>query len=196
MGYDGVRGGRGRELGRPGRLGRLRAAATTPHSSVVGGPHGLARHADRGRFARAPGPRRVDHHSGLVSRLLRGRFSDGGLPVPEMRAKGHFRSEPKHAQNVAMAVGDTDSLRGLRASLRLVPSGSVAVIPAENDPDRDRTCDLAFRKRSLYPTELRGRDAGSYVVRIARAGTITRGLPVGIELAQDLGRLALFGNRE
>src|SRR5262249_35484849 len=28
-----------------------------------------------------------------------------------------------------------------------------------NDPDRDRTCDLAFRKRSLYPTELRGRDA-------------------------------------
>src|SRR5262249_35125288 len=30
-----------------------------------------------------------------------------------------------------------------------------------NDPDRDRTCDLAFRKRSLYPTELRGRDDGS-----------------------------------
>ena len=30
-----------------------------------------------------------------------------------------------------------------------------------SDPDRDRTCDLAFRKRSLYPTELRGRRASS-----------------------------------
>jgi hypothetical protein len=32
------------------------------------------------------------------------------------------------------------------------------VLAGGNDPDRDRTCDLAFRKRSLYPTELRGRD--------------------------------------
>jgi len=41
-------------------------------------------------------------------------------------------------------------------------------LPA-SDPDRDRTCDLAFRKRSLYPTELRGRAVGSYVVPIARS---------------------------
>ena len=26
-------------------------------------------------------------------------------------------------------------------------------------PDRDRTCDLSFRKAPLYPTELRGRTA-------------------------------------
>ena len=32
-----------------------------------------------------------------------------------------------------------------------------------NDPDRDRTCDLAFRKRSLYPTELRGRRRRLYL---------------------------------
>ena len=45
----------------------------------------------------------------------------------------------------------------------------------DNTRDRDRTCDLEFRKPTLYPTELRGRDHN----------TISGGRASGKEFVRD-----------
>ncbi len=66
----------------------------------------------------------------------------------------------------ARAVSPRVSPERGQTARKALPSGSEELLAARDckdlpasDPDRDRTCDLAFRKRSLYPTELRGRCA-------------------------------------
>ena len=103
----------------------------------------------------------------------------------------------------ARAVSPPMSPERGQTARKALPSGAGELLAASDcedlpasDPDRDRTCDLAFRKRSLYPTELRGREARSYVVRISRsshaarirAAGARRSGPAAVSLLLGLGR--------
>ena len=88
-----------------------------------------------------------------AAELFQGLLADCGTSLPEQDA---------------MAVDPGNPRRFLRSTKwKKAMEGFVhgRLAPAENTPDRDRTCNLQLRRLTLYPIELRGQFTRSLPAR-------------------------------